>query len=36
MKKIGKYYNNTEAEKPRNNVRYFIGKRNAIRVRQLS
>lgn len=26
MKKIGKYYNNTEAEKPRNNVRYFIGK----------
>lgn len=26
MKKIEKYYNNTEAEKPRNNVRYFIGK----------
>lgn len=26
MKKIEKYYNNTEAEKPRNNVRYFIEK----------
>lgn len=26
MKEIEKYYNNTEAEKPRNNVRYFIEK----------
>ena len=26
MKKIEKYYNNTEAEKPRKNVRYFIEK----------
>lgn len=36
MKNIEKYYNNTESERPRKNVRYFVEKIKCNQVKQLS
>lgn len=36
MRSIEKYYDNTESEKPRKNVEYFIDKKNAIQAKQLN